>query len=411
MIICAVSGFLFFSYKIGIEGKDAVISLKTHMEEHNYSERIGLQQWMDNHDVPEMVESWTTKFYESVSQYVDSVALQYNATEIVDGFKHYWIRPLESHFPNKSSTAVYEKEPYHPLSGKLRHLMLRFQNQEWKVIFDETYVLFSEFLYAIDTDDLVEKVKGFALQSIDVSKRVFSSGTMVLSGSANLVLKVALSIISGAAGLLNFVSQLTVFFWVLYYLITSESGGVMDHVLEMLPISKTTRVRSAEVLGHAVSSVLLATAKVALFQGSFTYLLFRFYHIHFLYVSTFVACTSAILPIIPFWLSSIPAAVQMAVETRYVEAVVLTAVHLFFLDYGTTAIQAEIPGQSAYLTGLSILGGMALFPSVLEVYDSSPFPFFIVRFIHFFSPFSLCKSLCPFWDIHTVYFTCLYPIR
>lgn len=372
MIIGAISGLIIFSYKIGIEGKDAVISLKTHMEVHNYSERIGLQQWMDNHDVPEMIESWTTNFYESVSQYVDSVAFQYNATEIVDGFRHY----LETRFSNTSSSMVYEKEP-HRVSRKLRHLMIRFRNQEWKVIFDESCGLFSEFLSLIDTDDLLEKIKAFALQSIDVSKRVFASSTMVLSGSANLVFKVALSIISGAAGLLHFVSQLTVFFWLLYYLIASESGGVMDHVLGMLPISKTTRVRCAEVLGHAVSSALLATAKVALFQGCFTYLLFRFYRIHFLYVSTFIAWMSAILPITPFWLSSIPAAVQLAVETRYVEAVVLTTVHLFFLDYGTAAIQDEIPGQSAYLTGLSILGGMALFPSILEVYGSSYFPVLI----------------------------------
>lgn len=362
MIIGAISGLLFFSYKIGIEGKDAVISLKTHMEESNYTERIGLQQWLDNHDVPEMIESWTSKFYESVSQYVDSVALEYNATEIVDGFKHYVIRPSES---NSSSSMVHEKVTHHP--RKIRHLMGMFRKQEWRVIYDEMYELFMDFLSAIDTDDLVEKAKGFALQSIDVSKQVFASSTMFLSGSANFVFKVALSIISGAAGLLNFVSQLTVFFWLLYYLMVSESGGVMDHVLEMLPISKATRIQCAHVLGHAVSSVLLATAKVSLFQGIFTYLLFRFYRIHFLYVSTFLAWMSAILPITPFWLSSIPAAVQLASESRYVEAIVLTVIHLFFLDYGTTAIQDEIPGQSAYLTGLSILGGMALFPSVLEV--------------------------------------------
>ena len=76
---------------------------------------------------------------------------------------------------------------------------------------------------------------------------------------------------------------------------------------------------------------------------------------------------SAVLPITPAWLSSIPAAAQLAMEVRYVEAVLLTAVHQVALEYGTTAIQDEIPGQNACLTGLSMLGGIALFPSILEV--------------------------------------------
>lgn len=220
----------------------------------------------------------------------------------------------------------------------------------------------------ITREELVEKIKGLVLQSIDISKQVLASSTMVMSGSANLLFSIFVSIVSGAVGLLNFVSQLFIFFWLLYSLITSESG-IMDHVLGMLPISKSKRVRCAVVLDHAISSVMLAAVKVALFQGCFTYLLFRFYHIHFLYVSTFIAGTSAILPITPFWLSSIPATVQLTVEARYVEAVVLTLIHLIILDYGTLAIQDEIPGQNAYLTGLSIIGGMALFPSILEVFS------------------------------------------
>ncbi|XP_038989818.1 transmembrane protein 245-like isoform X2 [Phoenix dactylifera] len=364
MIFGTLSGFLFFSYKIGIEGRDAVISIKTHLQHHNYSQWIGFQKWMDDNDVPVLIESYTSKFYESISQYIDSLALQYNATEIVDGFRLHLLKPLES---SNSSAIAEQREHHHAFPKKLQIFLHRVRNQEWRLIYAESDGVFREFLAVIARDDLMEKIKAIALQSIDVSKRVFASTTMVLAGSANILFSVTLSLLSGAVELLNFVSQLTLFFWLLYYLITLESGGVMDHVLEMLPISKSTRVRCAEVLDHAVSSVLLATAKVALFQGCFTYLLFRFYRIHFLYVSTSLAWMSAVFPITPFWLSSIPAAAQLVMEARYVEAVGLTAVHLVLLDYGTCAIQDEIPGQSSYLTGLSIIGGIALFPSVLEM--------------------------------------------
>ncbi|XVF14037.1 hypothetical protein REPUB_Repub09cG0022000 [Reevesia pubescens] len=183
-------------------------------------------------------------------------------------------------------------------------------------------------------EDLLEKIITFLLQSLDSIKRVLFSCSTVLASGANLLFFLAILIVSGAAGLVNFVFELMVFLW--------------------------------QVLDHAVSSVLLATAKVTLFQGCFTYLLFRYYRIHFLYMSTFLALLSAVLSITPAWISSIPAAVQLAMESRYIEASLLTAVHLILLDYGTMAIQDEIPGHNAYLTGLSIFGGIAFFPSILE---------------------------------------------
>ncbi|KAK6256404.1 hypothetical protein SCA6_017709 [Theobroma cacao] len=300
----SILGFLFFSYKIAIEGKEAVISLKVHLEENNYGEVIGINKWMDENQIPELIDSYMSKFYETLSQNIDSWAVYHNVTEVVDGFKQYFVQSsVVSCIPDEKVSVR------RPVYETLYSLQSKVRNGEWKVIYRD---------------------------------------------------------INGAAELVNFIFELMVFLWLLYYPITSDSGGVMDHVLGMLPVSRSTRNRCAQVLDHAVSSGLLATAKVTLFQGCFTYLLFRFYHIHFLYMSTFLAFLSALLPIAPAWISSIPAALQLAMESRYIEAILLTAVHVILLDYGTMAIQDEIPGHNTYLTCLSIFGGIAFFPSILE---------------------------------------------
>nr|XP_043630306.1 uncharacterized protein LOC122601624 [Erigeron canadensis] len=354
MIVGTLLTVIFFSYKIGVEGRDAVYSIKSRVEESDYA-----VQWMAENNIRAMLAKYTTQFYGTVYEHIDSLAVQYNMTEIVEEMKH--IMAQRSTNSSVPSTALNTPNPY---AEKILNLRRRVKNREWAEIYPEVNALFKEVL--ISREDIIEKAKAIAFQGKDVIQRILASGQSILGGSTRLVLVVIESIVTGAAGLFSFLSQAMVFIWVLFALITSDSSGVTEQVMCMIPISKYARTRCVEVLDKAICGILLGTVEIAFFQGCLTFLLLRLFNIHFLYVSTLLAIVNPFFPLLPYVFATTPAVLQLLMEGRYLASICLPIIHAVLIDYGDSEIQEHIPGHNAYLTGLSIFGGAAIFPCALE---------------------------------------------
>ena len=240
----------------------------------------------------------------------------------------------------------------------------RARNNDWKGMYEEMRLVFEEMQRS--RADLEGKAKR-------VVQNMITGGRTVVGGGAWVTYSLVLAVVSGASELLNFASHLTVFVSVLYYLITGEGGGVTTRVAAMLPLSEAVRLRCVKVLDRAISNVILDTVKIAIFQGCLTWLLFRLCSVHFLYVSTLLAVASSLLPFLPRALSTVPAAGQLLLEGQYVGAAAVSISHNALMGLGVSSIQKNNPGDE-YLTGLSIIGGMALFPSAFEVNKNDKTP-------------------------------------
>ncbi|CAM6033831.1 unnamed protein product [Sphagnum compactum] len=279
MCILLTGGILLFTYKVGMESKDAVMAFKSHMQSSGSAAPGTLSRWVEDNKIPQYIDSHSNKAYNILVLKVDEIAAKNNMTELKD---------------------------------------------------------------------------------------VYSAGKQFLVSSSKIMTGGMYFIVVLGLGVFNFISQALVFFSLLYFLITSKSGGVMYQVLDMIPVSDQTRQRCATVLDHAVSSVLLTTTKTMFYQASLTYLLFRFFQIHFLYMSTLIALVQGLIPLFPKGMALLPAVAQLALQRRYLGAATIVGTYVYFMHYGVLKIQGTISKHNTYLTGLSIAGGLTLFSPSME---------------------------------------------
>lgn len=121
--------------------------------------------------------------------------------------------------------------------------------------------------------------------------------------------------------------------------------------------------RLADALEDSVSSVLVATMKLSLFHGLFTWLTHTVFGAHVVFLPSILASILAAAPFLETYWCCVPAFLDLWLsQDRFYLGLTLVLVHFIIPPNFNPIIHSEIKGGGhPYLTALSIVGGMYLF--------------------------------------------------
>jgi hypothetical protein len=87
MCILLTGGILLFTYKVGMESKDAVMAFKSHMQSSGGAAPGTLSRWVEDNKIPQYIDSHSNKAYNILVLKVDEIAAKNNMTELVNAVK------------------------------------------------------------------------------------------------------------------------------------------------------------------------------------------------------------------------------------------------------------------------------------------------------------------------------------
>lgn len=118
---------------------------------------------------------------------------------------------------------------------------------------------------------------------------------------------------------------------------------------------------------NALRGVFVSSLKLVVFYAMFSWLVLRFFGVHFVYLLTTASAVVAILPAIPVWMIAVPAVAELALlRAEWLSALLLGLLYFLCYWFVNDLILGEIEPSMPYLTGLGIFGGMYAFKNPLQ---------------------------------------------
>jgi hypothetical protein len=125
MIMGSMGGAVILSYKVGMETKDAIVIMKTHVQSNNYAEKIGLSQWIEENNVSQQIDTYWVQAYDTLMQQVDVFVEKNNLTEAAEVGKEFLRgaprKPTVIGAENETEAAALDI-PSHPLVERLQDI-------------------------------------------------------------------------------------------------------------------------------------------------------------------------------------------------------------------------------------------------------------------------------------------------
>uniref|UniRef100_A0A915K3R3 Transmembrane protein 245 n=1 Tax=Romanomermis culicivorax TaxID=13658 RepID=A0A915K3R3_ROMCU len=194
---------------------------------------------------------------------------------------------------------------------------------------------------------------------------IAESAWLVIKNNMEILI-VALSqmlstVIASGSAVIEFFLDSIVFFTFLMFLLSSSNDEYkpMKIIRDLIPTRREVAIRLTEDIEEAVSSVFLATFKMALFYGMFTWLTHTLLSVNIVFIPSVLASMFAAIPFFGTYIVAIPG----VLELWLIRGEPFLAILLFILHYLPSyivddAIYSEIRLTTPFVTGMAITGGM-----------------------------------------------------